>query len=216
MFGDVEITDKTTPAADGTSPPPLRAFSLRSALGSSQCSAAPENGIMIQTPKGQGTVYFNINGASLALNSTAFVQAQPGGVMTVSVVEGQVSVTADGDWVWVPAGAQVADFPRMAMASLWPAKGILSPYDDLAALAAPVQLLPLSFAVPVSMSEQELSDYVASSLFSQTLGNACVPGGVSTSMQVPPDEPKPHPHPHWPGRDMAGQSRCHGDLYRRR
>jgi len=87
---------------------PMQAFSFRTGLGSTTCAEAPADGILIQTPEGAGKVNLRANGVDIELGSTAYLTAQPGQFMTVSVVEGQGTVTSDGVSVEVPAGMQTS------------------------------------------------------------------------------------------------------------
>ena len=63
------------------------------------CEQAPQDGILIQTPQGVGQINLRANDVDVQLGSTAYLQAQPSGNMTVSVVEGEGHVTAQGQTV---------------------------------------------------------------------------------------------------------------------
>lgn len=83
---------------------PMQAFYFGSGVGDSQCYEAPESGLLIQTPHGRGTINLRANEVSIELASTVYLQAQPGGEMTVNVLEGEARVTAFGMTQIVPAG----------------------------------------------------------------------------------------------------------------
>ncbi len=139
--GDVSALKVVDPTQQETLYTPMQAFSFSTGIGQTNCEQAPQDGILIQTPEGAGQINLRANEVDIQLGSTAFLQAQPNGNMTVSVVEGEGHVTADGKTVAVPAGTQVL-IPMDA--NLHPAgqPGDAQPYD-----AALVRPLPVALAV---------------------------------------------------------------------
>jgi hypothetical protein len=97
LFGDVDVED-----AGGDTP--MQAFTFRSGIGDAPCEAAPDSGILIQTPEGAAEVTLMVNGAKITLGSTIYLQAVAGEAMTIAVIEGQITVTAFDTTVSVPAG----------------------------------------------------------------------------------------------------------------
>lgn len=89
LIGDIDLRNAP---AEGYSP--MQAFYFSSGMGDSQCAEAPESGILIQTPKGQGQIAFRVNNVDIALGSTAFLQAAAGDALYVNLLEGQATVTA--------------------------------------------------------------------------------------------------------------------------
>lgn len=85
---------------------PMQAFYFQSGIGDVPCREAPESGILIQTPEGQGKIKFLINGAEIQLGSTAFIQSQFGGEMTISLLEGAGSVRSDDVSIAMLPGAR--------------------------------------------------------------------------------------------------------------
>lgn len=85
LFGDVDITN----AGDA-----MEAFYFSSGVGSAACNEA-ESGIIINTPEGVGTVSLIANDVTIELGSTAFLTAEPDDLMTIALLEGQASVTAE-------------------------------------------------------------------------------------------------------------------------
>lgn len=93
ILGDAEalpIVQADTPVYNS-----MQAFSLQSGAQQPECAEAPENGILIQAPSGLENVPLQINGVEIALNSTMFVQSQPGGDLTIEVLDGTARVTAN-------------------------------------------------------------------------------------------------------------------------
>lgn len=84
LFGDVDITN----AGDS-----MEAFYFSSGVGTAGCNEA-ESGIIINTPKGVGTVSLIANDVTIELGSTALLTAQPDDVMTIALTEGNAKITA--------------------------------------------------------------------------------------------------------------------------
>ncbi len=142
LFGDVELQNAVDAEnSDDAELTPMQAFYFRSGLDDSACAEAPSSGILIQTPEGAGTITLRANDVEISLGSTAYFQAEAGDAMTVSVVEGEAQVTADGETVTVPAGMQVGvpmdDDLRASGAPEDP-----QPYDVDALAALPISALP--------------------------------------------------------------------------
>jgi quercetin dioxygenase-like cupin family protein len=85
----------------------MQAFYFQSGAKDAVCPEAPNSGLLIQTPEGVAEVTFLINEVDIQLGSTVFFQSQPGGDMTVRVVEGSARVTAFGTTYKVIPGSQV-------------------------------------------------------------------------------------------------------------
>jgi hypothetical protein len=75
-------------------------------LGSVSCAQLPSDGILIQMPDGV-TVSFRANDADLELAGTTMLEAQPGGAMRVSLLDGSAVVHADGQEQELEAGEQL-------------------------------------------------------------------------------------------------------------
>jgi hypothetical protein len=83
----------------------MSAFYFTSGMNKGGCNQAP-SGLLIQTPPGGPYGVLKINGVDIALGSTAFLQAQPGGQMTVAMLAGAGVVTSNGQSEVVVQGAQ--------------------------------------------------------------------------------------------------------------
>ncbi len=138
IFGDVQITNAAEPE---TTDAPMQAFYFESGITQTSCEQAPQDGILIQTPKGIGQINLRANDVDIRLGSTAFLQAQPNGSLTISVVEGEGQVTALGKTVDVPAGTQVL-VPMADDLTPAGAPGDAQPYDTALVAPLPVRLLP--------------------------------------------------------------------------
>lgn len=97
LFGDVDIAN----AGDA-----MEAFYFSSGVGTAGCKEA-QNGILITTPEGVGTIELVANNVSIELGSTAFLTAEPAEMMTVALLGGNATVTADGESQSFEGGFQV-------------------------------------------------------------------------------------------------------------
>ncbi len=127
--------------ADAPRYSPMQAFYFKSGLNDAPCSQAPDSGILIQTPQGAGKIALNVDGADVTLGSTAYFQAQPSGEMSMSVVEGQGTLTTGGKTVIVPAGTRVR-VPLDANLTVNGAPIGPEPYDAAALGVLPLRLMP--------------------------------------------------------------------------
>jgi hypothetical protein len=103
----------TLPVIDPTSATygPMQAFYLQTGLnGGSQlnCTEAPRDGMLIQTPEGVGKVRLWINEVRIELGSTAFIESAPGSNLSVKMLEGEAEVSAMGVSYRAPAGTQIS------------------------------------------------------------------------------------------------------------
>jgi hypothetical protein len=132
---------------------PMQAFYLQTGEETTGCTEAPENGVLIQTPDGVATVDLWINEVKIRLGSTAYVQAQGGGEMTIQLIEGSSEITALGVDQVALAGTELT-VPLSN--SLQPAAppSLPQPYDANTVAAIPVQVLdrPVEVAPPLDAS----------------------------------------------------------------
>lgn len=87
---------------------PMQAFYFESGSDQSSCAEVPPDGLLIQTPEGQAEVQLWINEVKIQMGSTVFFEAQPGGQMTVSTLEGHARVEAMGTAYTAFAGTSVS------------------------------------------------------------------------------------------------------------
>jgi hypothetical protein len=172
LFGDVEIRNgvssnvepEATPASEAETPfTPMQAFYFQSGISDAPCSAAPDSGILIQTPDGAGEISFRINDVDIQLGSTAYIQAQPDAEMTVNVVEHEAIVTAQGVSQTVPAGSRVR-VPLDANLSADGEPSAPEPYVDADLAALPVGHLPRKITVAPALTQAELDALSAGAL----------------------------------------------------
>jgi len=138
----VEVDD---PAATGQFGP-MQAFFFRSGIGDISCEEAPPDGILIQTPEGTQTVSLSANDVRIQLGSTAFLTAVPDDFMTITLLEGQGTVTAQGRSVTVPTGLRARVPLDSGGLPSGPPELITYESEDVQAL--PVQILENPFDIP--------------------------------------------------------------------
>jgi hypothetical protein len=164
---------------------PMQAFYFKSGANDAPCEEAPSSGILIQTPEGAGKIDLVVNDAKVTLGSTGYFQAQPGGEMTISVVEGEGIVESDGKTVTVPAGTYTTlPVDDQLQASGQPADP--QPYNDADLAALPVTHLPKSVGIAPPF---EVTPFPEGSIihpvpgtWTATTGNMSVGGGCPPMM----------------------------------
>ncbi len=139
---------------------PMQAFYFSTGLGSTSCTEAPPDGILVQTPEGAGRIELRANDVDIQLGSTAFLQAEPGENLTVSVVEGEGTVTADGVTVTIPAGAQV-DVPLDDDLSASGPPGEPRPYDLDIVEPLPIDMLPDAITISEPADEEAIEESIS-------------------------------------------------------
>jgi hypothetical protein len=138
LFGDVQLTNASTDQAEGVPAgyQPMQAFYYKTG-GKAPCAEAPRDGILIQTPKGKEKVELWVNGATVRMGSTAFLEILPNGEMSVNNIEGEVEVTAGGKTqmsapgqrIWVPMKV-IEDAPASAAPDSTPIASDVATDDD--------------------------------------------------------------------------------------
>ncbi len=152
--GDVSTLDVIDPSSAETAYKPMQAFYFKTGIGDTSCEGAPQDGILIQTPEGAGQISLRANDVDIQLGSTAYLQAQAGSQMTISVVEGEGHATADGKTVAIPAGSQVS-VPIDENLKASGAPGEVQPYDPSLVNPLPVQVLPKAITIaPPATADQ--------------------------------------------------------------
>ncbi|NPV65532.1 MAG: SH3 domain-containing protein [Anaerolineae bacterium] len=139
---------------------PMQAFYFRSGVDDSVCQESPQSGLLIQTPEGVAEVTLLVNEVSIQMNATAYFQAQPGGQMTVGVLDGWAVVEANGGRQPVFAGTQV----RIPMASNLAASSTPTepePYVQENLMALPISLLRHEVEISPALTAGEITALLA-------------------------------------------------------
>jgi hypothetical protein len=190
LFGNVAIENAvesnaesaTGAEAEATSEPsepltPMQAFYFLTGSADAPCAEAPDSGILVQTPEGSQHINFTANEVSITLGSTAYLQAQPSGNMTISVVEGQAEVTAQGVTVTVLAGALV-EIPLDANRAASGPPGAITPYTGRDVQGLPVGILDRVITVAAPFVEGESTPEATTEVAGNTAQDAPLTAGV--------------------------------------
>jgi hypothetical protein len=171
---------------------PMQAFTFKSGFGDRPCEAAPDSGILIQTPKNAARVKLQVNGAQIDLGSTVYLQAQPGNTMTVTVLEGAARLTANGATQTVPARTY-SEVPLNASGQASGKPAYPKPYNRAPLLALPVDRLPDPIDILLPLPTEQVDSAV------QAAENSSLPPSgtwrqkyvvtVSTNCPKPESEP---------------------------
>ncbi len=82
---------------------PMQAFFFKTGIGKPECATAPDDGIMVQTPKGAGRVELKANGVKVTMGSTGYLNAE-NGQMNLFMLEGVGTMEFNGVRQFIPAG----------------------------------------------------------------------------------------------------------------
>ncbi len=165
---------------------PMQAFYFTSGTTDAPCEEAPNSGLLIQTPEGVAEITLLINEVDIQLGSTVFFQAQPGGEMTVSVVEGHATVTAAGVTHTAVAGTQIS-IPLSADGK--PAGPPSQPrgYDMKQVRGLPVDHMEREVVVAAPLSEEEVLTVIAAQEAAIASGGTVASGGSGNGGDVGDD-----------------------------
>ena len=156
LFGDVELRNAADPETNPALQP-MQAFYFSTGIAQTDCQSAPADGILIQTPQGVGKIHLRANGVDMQLGSTAFMVAQPSGLIRVSLLEGRGIVRSGGRTVVVPAGAQVG-IPLDENLEATGESGDPYAYDLDEFHDLPLGVLPDEFEINEPATDEELDE----------------------------------------------------------
>ena len=179
---------------------PMQAFYFQSGMDDAPCAEAPHSGILIQTPEGVAEVSLLINEVDIQLGSTVYFQAQPGGHMTVLVVEGSARVEAMGEAQKAYAGSQITvPLDENLKPAGPPSKPRAYTMDQVKAL--PVGHLDRAVAIHDPLTEEQLIEYEQRFAEEQAGGATLVDdptqdsGSEDVTSSAPTDQPPVAPPP---------------------
>ncbi|MAU13240.1 MAG: hypothetical protein CL607_25710 [Anaerolineaceae bacterium] len=97
-FGGMQIVDANTMGS--TANPaygPMQSIYIRPGIGATRCANTPDNGLLIRTPEGAGTINMAINEIEINVGSTVFITPDlQSSQLKFATLEGQVEVTTNG------------------------------------------------------------------------------------------------------------------------
>jgi hypothetical protein len=143
VYGDAIIENDVSPDSDSNDSAytaPMQAFRFRTGIGEPSCEEVPEDGILIQAPR-ETTVSFLANGIDVTVGSTVTLHTTGDTTMRITVLEGEASVTIDGETTEIPTGSSL-DVETGDDA----AAGEPTPFgENMPSDAMPLSLLPRGF-----------------------------------------------------------------------
>ncbi len=193
LFGEVDISDAAAEDA-----PPMSAFTFQSGFDDAPCAAAPESGILVQTPEGVGRVQILVNQVVLNLGTTVFLQTRPDGALVITVLDGEMTVTAGEDIVQARTGQRVIVNVDADGQPLGPPEVVEGGAESAPGLTLVAGLLPRD---PFAGAEGDADDVTRDqdeAPPSRTQGTIARPGssvggpGLPPLGDPPPDAPNPN------------------------
>jgi uncharacterized protein YgiM (DUF1202 family) len=183
---------EATSESGGITYGPLQAFYFASGVGGSDCAEAPQDGLLIQTPEGAGKINLLINEVSVELGSTAYLQAQPSGNLSLDLLEGGSTVTANDKTVSVLPGTRaIVPLDADGKAAGEPELTTI-PDDALNGLQGMVSVLPRDIEIATPLTAAELEEATAVTLPNEGTWHYTDAGGGShmgcVGMDLPPFE----------------------------
>ncbi|MCC6613896.1 MAG: hypothetical protein IT320_10490 [Anaerolineae bacterium] len=165
LLGDTNVTNRSA-----TGEHPMQTLRLETGITGTECSDAPSNGLLIQTPHGVGRVTLNINEVDISLGSTVFVSAPAGGEMTISTLEGSAYVSLNGVNQTALPGYEVhiaLDEDSKPLGFI----GAATVFQPAALLSLPLALLerPVEIVTPLTEPVEALAE-MATDVVSTTAG----------------------------------------------
>lgn len=135
---------------------PMQAFFVQTSAFETACREVPPSGILIQAPADMGPIHLSINGADVRLGSTAYIQAQPSGEMTISMIEGAGLIEVNGEVRALPAGTRVR-IPVDADLAASGIPGATEPYNVADIRTLPLSVLPLLVEVVPPLTPTQIA-----------------------------------------------------------
>ncbi|MCA9911716.1 MAG: hypothetical protein KC496_00140 [Anaerolineae bacterium] len=154
-FTSLNIVDETTPFLR-----PFQVMTIVTGREDAPCEGAPESGVILQAPNNEDTVDLTVNGISLAIAGTVFVQAAPDAEMRLSVLDGYLITRAGTEPQYAVAGSQLL-IPLDAGLSLAGAMSPAEPYTLANLTALPINSLNYRVQIAAPITPEALQAQIA-------------------------------------------------------
>jgi hypothetical protein len=148
---------------------PLQVLTLNTGAGDSPCAGAPDSGLIIQAPRIETRSELIVNGVTLRLASTVFLQVSDD-LMIVNALEGQTEIQSGGLSQPVPPGSRVQIDLSGDDAPSHPEPYVV---DDL--LALPIRDLDRRLAIRPALSPDEIEAALHGELPAELLDDSFPP-----------------------------------------
>jgi TolB protein len=177
MYGDTTL--------DSVSPT-MQTVYFHTGIGQQACQELPPSGLMVQVPRGQH-IKFSANGADITLGSTALLHAEPNQEFTVSVLQGQGTVSAKGVTQTVSEGFQTQLALQGTTASAPPDPP--KPIPIQAVSGAPTNILPEP--ITTTQIQQAISVATAQAATPTSSGPATAAASITPALTWTPGSTLP-------------------------
>jgi hypothetical protein len=137
---------------------PMQSFFFKTGIGRPECSTAPDNGILIQTPRGVGRINLQVNGIDVTLGSTMYMTDESG-FMYFFQVEGTGTVSFGGVTQFLPPGTFVTVPVDENGVPVGPPSAPI-PYDPAYLAHLPLILLPDDIVIAPPPAPDEVNSLV--------------------------------------------------------
>lgn len=136
---------------------PMQAFYFQSGTESIDCSSVPRDGIIVQTPEGLRRVSLWVNEVTIDFlsGSTASIQTETDGSMSVNVVEGSAYVSTNTDGYMAVAGSSINVYQSDGSKPASISKPIATSSDVLNNI--PIDILDREIEMPVPASDADIA-----------------------------------------------------------
>ncbi len=178
LLGDTRIeANPLSPDAQ-----PMQIFRLETGVTGIRCAEGPADGLLVQTPQDMQRVKLTVNGVTIEAAGTAFIQAQPDKAMTVSALDGTITVSLGGHRQVLAVGTQV-EIPLDAR--LTPSGEMSDPVavQLSTVVGLPIGLLPRSVNAPVLDASQAVLHAGAPTASPAVTPSAAVSLNATSSIQ---------------------------------
>ncbi len=205
VAGDVNtlgFVDENSPAPEIRSTARLQrmqAFTFESDSDDAPCPQAPASGMILQSWNPDEPLDIQVNGVTISVGGTLFMQAQAGGNLIIVVVEGNVMVSANGVDRAAIAGQQTI-VPLTDELTPFAEPRVPEPAPATAIQAVPLGVLPRVIGEGETAAPQPAPESDGDAVVSQSAPNEEVEGCTLTA---PVDIPEPLNMRAGPGLDFA-------------
>ena len=111
LFGNSEIRNAATSTAQQDPAEsqygPMQAFYFTTGIGNSNCAEIQDSGLLVQTPKGVGTINLLVNEINVDMGSTVYFRINSDRELSIAPVQGSARIKSGGTTRSIVAGTQI-------------------------------------------------------------------------------------------------------------
>jgi len=176
-FSSLNIVDETTPFLR-----PFQVMTIVTGRDDALCEGAPESGVILQAPNTEETVNVTVNGVSLAIAGTVFLQAAPDSEMSLHVLDGYLIASVGDESKYAVAGSRLV-LPLDTSLNVIGALPSAEPYTEEELVGLPVNNLNYRVTIASDVTQAEIDAQIAAltaeptpipETASQTVSQRCI------------------------------------------